>query len=200
MNNIANCEARASEIKEYFARVDSTYPAGSYAMQFTCNHDENSWNGTVYSRLGKAVKTMAALSFVVPGMPLIYSGQEAGLDKSLEFFEKDEINWESLEMQQFYQKLVQLKKDNKALWNGCAGANIEFIDMETDNNLIAFKRQLENNTVLCVFNFSDQITENSFNNEVVTGDYINVFTNEIVSIELEHVFKMKAWDYLILTH
>ena len=198
MNSIANGEADVSELREYFEKIDSSYPAGSYPMQFTCNHDENSWNGTVYSRLGNAVETMAALSFVVPGMPLIYSGQEASLNKSLEFFEKDEIDWENPEMQQFYQKLIQLKKDNKALWNGCAGANIEFIDMETDNNLIAFKRQLKNNTVLCIFNFSEHKNENTFRSKPFAGQYKNAINEENYQINENYIFSLNAWEYLIL--
>ena len=39
-------------------------------MVFTTNHDENSWNGTVYERFGDAVKTFAVLCGVVKGMPL----------------------------------------------------------------------------------------------------------------------------------
>ncbi len=65
------------------------YPQNTYQLQFTSNHDENSWNGTEYERLGEAVKAMAILSFTVPGMPLIYTGQEAALNKRLLFFEKD---------------------------------------------------------------------------------------------------------------
>ena len=62
-------------------------------MNFTTNHDENSWNGTVHERYGEGYKIFAVLMATVPGMPLVYSGQEAGLDKRLEFFEKDAINW-----------------------------------------------------------------------------------------------------------
>ncbi len=54
-------------------------------MIFTTNHDENSWNGTVRERLNDAVETFAVLTGVVKGMPLVYSGQEAGLNKALRF-------------------------------------------------------------------------------------------------------------------
>ena len=49
-----------------------------FRMRFTTNHDENSWNGTEFERLGDAASTFAALTFLIPGMPLIYSGQETG--------------------------------------------------------------------------------------------------------------------------
>ena len=52
-------------------------------MNFTSNHDENSWNGTEFERMGDAARQFAALTFAEPGMPLIYSGQEVGNDNSL---------------------------------------------------------------------------------------------------------------------
>ena len=38
-----------------------------------------------------AAEVMTALSFTLPGMPLIYSGQEYDMQKRLRFFEKDTI-------------------------------------------------------------------------------------------------------------
>ena len=35
--------------------------------------------------MGDAAETFAVLSFMIPGMPLIYSGQEAALNKRLAF-------------------------------------------------------------------------------------------------------------------
>ena len=50
------------------------------------------------------------LCCTINGMPLVYSGQEAGLDRSLKFFEKDEIKWQDHENAEIYKKLFQLKK------------------------------------------------------------------------------------------
>lgn len=61
-------------------------------MNFITNHDENSWNGTEWERMGDAVNLMAAFCYVVPGMPMIYTGQLAGNHHRLEFFEKDVID------------------------------------------------------------------------------------------------------------
>jgi glycosidase len=69
-----------------------------FAMMFTSNHDENSWNGTEFERMGDAALNMAVLSATVPGMPLIYTGQEDKLSKRLKFFEKDAITWGSFDM------------------------------------------------------------------------------------------------------
>lgn len=59
-------------------------------MQFITNHDENSWQGTEYEHLGAAgIEAFSVLYYTVPGMPLIYSGQESAFNRRLKFFEKD---------------------------------------------------------------------------------------------------------------
>ena len=91
--HIAQGKDNASALSSYFLRQQKIYPPDAYRLNCITNHDENSWNGTVFERYGKGVKAFAILDFTVPGMPLIYSGQEAGLNKKLRFFDKDTIPW-----------------------------------------------------------------------------------------------------------
>ena len=198
LNEIARGNEGIEVIKEYFAAADTTYPVGSYMMQFTSNHDENSWQGTVYERMGEAAKTMAALTFVMPGMPLIYSGQEAGLNKRLEFFEKDEIDWSNLEMQEFYEKLVDLKQENTALWNGSAGASIHFMHMAEENNLFAFSREKEGNKVVALFNLSAEPLTNAITCKMINGTYTEALTGEEYEFSQNQEITLQAWEYLIL--
>lgn len=197
MNSIAQGEADANAVAEYYTKVDSVYPKGSYMMHFTSNHDENSWNGTVYERMGDAVKTMAALSFTLPGMPLIYSGQEAGNNKRLEFFEKDEIDWSKLEMQQFYAKLIDLKQQNKALWNGCEGGDIQFIDVHED--ILVFIRAYKQNKVLAVFNLSGSALDISTIPDEICGTYTNEKSQLQDTITQNKPVNLSAWEYKIFT-
>lgn len=198
LNEIAQGKEGIKAIKEYFEAADSTFPEGSYTMQFTSNHDENSWQGTVYERMGDAAKTMAALTFVMPGMPLIYSGQEAGLNKRLEFFEKDEIDWSNLEMQNFYEKLVDLKQENVALWNGTAGAPIHFMHMRDDNNLLVFSREKEDNKVVAIFNLSDDSTTNAVTCKMIEGKYVDFNSGIEYEFQQNQEFAMDSWEYMIL--
>ena len=86
MNRIAKGENTVSNWDKNINDNSKKYEANDIAMNFVDNHDENSWNGTMKSRLGNAEETMTALSYLTPGMPLVYSGDEYGLDKSLKFF------------------------------------------------------------------------------------------------------------------
>src|SRR5699024_1364677 len=104
---------------------------------------------------GESEEVMAILTFTLPGIPLIYSGQEAGLDQQLAFFDKDEIIWDDLSMQTFYESLIQLKKNNVALWNGIDGGDIQFL--ETDRkDILAFERNKEGNKVIVLANLSSE--------------------------------------------
>jgi len=197
LNEIAQGKENIQAIKNYFAAADTTYLRGSYMMQFTSNHDENSWQGTEYERMGDAAKTMAVLTFTIPGMPLIYSGQEAGLDKRLAFFEKDAIDWNNLEMQEFYEKLVDLKQNNRALWNGSAGASVHFLKMANDNNLMAFSRELEMNKVVAVFNLSAEKLTNAVTCKMMDGTYTNAFTGEKFEYTQNQKISLNPWEYLI---
>lgn len=195
MNNIYKGEKNAANVVQYFQKLETTYPKGAYPMQFTTNHDENSWNGTTIERMGEAANTFAALTFVVEGMPLIYSGQEAGLSKRLEFFEKDTIDWSDLSNSEFYSQLIQLKKENKALWNGNAGGNITFIETNQPENILAFKREKEENSVVAIFNLSNESQSVTLSSSINAGSI-----NYCDATELEESLTdmtLDAWEYVI---
>jgi glycosidase len=93
LNDIAKGSKKLADIGNYLAKADTLYAEDDMLMNFITNHDENSWAGTEYERMGNYVKGFAALTYLMPGIPMIYTGQEAGLNKRLRFFEKDTISW-----------------------------------------------------------------------------------------------------------
>ncbi|MFZ5940510.1 MAG: alpha-amylase family glycosyl hydrolase, partial [Bacteroidota bacterium] len=118
INSIATGDKKVSSFREYFAKVDTLFGHDDIFMNFITNHDENSWAGTEFERFGNGVAVNALLTYTVPGMPLIYSGQEVGFNKRLEFFEKDPIDWTDKGWTDFYTRLNQLKHEHSALWTG----------------------------------------------------------------------------------
>ena len=117
---------------------------------------ENSWKGYAEERLGPSLKTMNALVSVIEGMPLIYGGQESNLQKRLRFFEKDTIEWKNYELTQHYQALFDIKKKNKALWNGNYGGEPIIISQESEDALVIYRTKDEHELVL-VFNLSFEL-------------------------------------------
>lgn len=195
MNDVAKGDKNALDVAAYFQKTDTLYPEGSWPMQFTSNHDENSWNGTAPERLGNALKTMAALTFTVEGMPLIYSGQEVGMDKRLRFFDKDTIEWKESDMTPFYQTLIKLKKENPALWNGTAGGDLQIITTNAPENIFAFVREKENNRVIAVFNLSDK-SVSLFAENGPKGVFTEIFSNGQMEWPAKGIL-LQPWDFKI---
>jgi len=121
----------------------------------------------VFERMGDGHKAFAALTYLIPGMPLIYNGQEAPLKKRLEFFEKDAINWNDYAYAEFYQNLNQLKKANPALWNGNFGGDFVLVDNTQKNKVLSFERVHKNgNVVLGIFNLSNETIKVEIKNDL----------------------------------
>ena len=197
-NKIAKGEKTANDLYEYFYSADAKYKNSDNIMYFTTNHDENSWNGTEFERLGKAVKAFAVLSATVPGMPLIYTGQESGLDRRLAFFEKDSINWGNYEWGPFFTMLLKLKEQNKAMFIEADGDNdLDFLREKKAENVFAFIRRREGNQVLTVVNLSAKPVDLKMTKSNIAGDYTELFTAEKISIKKELSVHLEPWGYKV---
>ena len=157
LNAIARGEKGVNELKEQIAKYAEEYPAEAFRLMFTSNHDENSWAGTEFERMGDAAKVMAMLTFTLPnGQPLIYTGQEMGWNKRFEFFEKDHIPaWEDNEYTAFYKEMTALRHNNIALSAGERGGKIEYIE-DVPAGVFAFTRAVEGNSVTVYANLTKE--------------------------------------------
>lgn len=193
-NEIARGNKTIEDLVQQFEKEKTKYGSDDYRMYFTSNHDENSWKGTALERLGKAVKPFTVLSATAPAMPLVYSGQEACLNKQLDFFEKDNINWKNeCCLDELYTKLFQLKKDNPALWNGDFGGTMERIATTADDKVFAFARTKGEHKVITILNLSAEEVEFEFTNELDGTGLTELFTDE----EFANSYQLAAWDYKV---
>ena len=153
LNSLAQGRKTVADLKDYIARDAARFPKEAFRLTFTSNHDENSWSGTEFEREGAAANACAVLCFTLPGsQPLIYTGQEIGLSRRLEFFEKDPItDWYPNEYTTFWKKLIDLKHGNPALAAGEKGGPIQYID--APDGVIAFSRAVKGNKVVVLANF-----------------------------------------------
>lgn len=143
LNDIAQGKANADSLKAYLEWNSKEYaPLASgvfpHRLTFITNHDENSWNGTEFERMGDAWKAMAVLCWTLPGsQPLIYTGQDVGYDHRFEFFEKDPMpDWHHNAVTDFYVGLNALKHAHPALDSDNAGLEI----LSLTDSSICFKR------------------------------------------------------------
>ena len=192
-------EMNADSLYKYYRKEENNYNPDAYRMVFTTNHDENSWNGTVYERFGDAVKTFAVLCGVVKGMPLVYSGQEAGLNKPLKFFDKDTIEWKKSSLRDLYTNLIHLKLKNKALWNGSSGGEMQHVKTNKDDKIFSFVREKDNNKVFVVFNLSPESQIIEINDNNISGNYKDFFDNKNIELTSKYNIELPAWGYKVYT-
>lgn len=198
-NKMAKGENTTQDLWAYLEKNDSIFAPDVFRMTFTSNHDENTWNGTVFERLGDATKAFAVLSYTIPGFPLIYNGQEAGLNKRLEFFEKDEIDWnQGSEYAVLYTKLNQIKKDNPALWNANYGGTMQPIDINIPLDVLAFTREKNDNKVIVYINVTAEKQEVIVSGAEAFGSFKDLISGEEMVINETTAFDIEPWSYYIL--
>ena len=134
------------------------FPADTYLMEMITNHDLNSWEGTEFERLGNLSQAFGVLSFTLPGMPLIYTGQETGMNRAFEFFEKDKApQWEPRnEYFTFYKTLTDLKHTRKALAAGNPDGAKMMRYPTVSPDLYIFERSLGDSRVVVAVNLGSK--------------------------------------------
>lgn len=197
--DIAQGKKSVKDLDAYLNSEEKKYHADAYRMLHITNHDLNSWEGTEFVRLGDATESFLVLSNLMKGMPLLYSGQEAGNTKALNFFDRDPIEWKAHPFKQIYTTLFQLKQSNQALWNGKAGADMKRINTGKDEQVFAFSREKGKNKVVAVFNLSAQAQTISLPASATQGKLKNLFTQAPLTATQKGgmQLELKPWEYQV---
>lgn len=156
MNEIKAGTKNVTDLVNYLNAEARIIPNDGFRLNFTTNHDINAWESTAVERLGDGLEAFTVLTFTVTGMPLIYNGQEARLDKQIDFFRHDPIPWRDDPIADLYRTLAELKHSNRALWQGGAGGTLKIIEASTNRSVLTFKREAEGDRVVVVLNLSDK--------------------------------------------
>lgn len=195
MNRIAQGKNTVKDWDKLILDNQKKYNANDILMNFIDNHDENSWNGTTKSRLAKAEEAMTALSYVMPGMPLIYSGNEYGLNHSLKFFEKDSIPKTKGSAWELRRKLGKLKTENSALNGGKKSASYKKIATPNDTEILAFEREKNGEKIIYIANLSDKTISTSL---PINGEFEDFITGKKIIFDAKLNTQLQPWQYYIL--
>jgi len=200
--DIATGKQNAQSLDTLLRFLNRFYPAGYSQLYFTQNHDENSWNGTETELYGEAADVFNILAFTWQGMPMLYNGQEAGLNQRLAFFKKDPIRWKNMEKTPFFQKLCDLRHNNRALWSGQHGGKLEKIATDRDDQVYAFTREKTGDRLVVVMNLSQKPCTVTLrpDDAVVSEAYLSVFGASTVQLTKDMQLNLKPWEYLVLTN
>lgn len=197
INGIAQGKSKLTDIENYTKKSDTLYAPDDMLLHFITNHDENSWAGTEYERMGNYVQGFAAVTYLMPGIPLIYTGQEAKLQNRLQFFEKDLVPFTDTSLYSFYRNLNALKHRNQALRAGINAGDLR-IQVDTVNQFMVILRTFGNDKVLGIFNFSDQEMNQSVTIPEAFEKYANVFTGKKYKVSKNKTVPLKPWEFLVL--
>lgn len=167
-------------------------------LWYTSNHDENSWNGTEYEKYGDAATMFAVHNATWNGIPLVYSAQELPNHKRLAFFDKDAIEWKGENaLHQFYKTLLNLHTHNPALRGGDAAVSTFVLHTNVGDKVLAYLRKNQQDEVLVLLNLSAENVVCTVYDEIVNGEFANVFSKTVINTNEQKQFDMTPWGYLV---
>lgn len=188
-------EMNAQDIPALIEKQKTQYPQGSRHMNMITNHDLNSWEGTEFERYGEGTGAFAVLSYTLPGVPMMYTGQEVGFNHAFEFFEQDSVmpDYAENEFTAFYKSLNSLKHSNKAMQ---ASVPATFLKATRDEILV-FERENDGDKLIVIANLSNE--EQPLNAKNGTFD-VTGLTDYFSGSEAQLPATLQPWQYIVLTN
>lgn len=180
-------------------------------MRMTYNHDDNG-KFTLAERYKGGIKTFAVLAATLPGKPLVFDGQEVGMNVfdgttvresiNLGHDPKVKIDWNDAGgYRPFYTKLLQLFRANPALHHA-GGSDFRKVHTIPSDYPYAFIRRDGTSAVLVVLNLS--ATDHPAvalvpepNAGVIDGTYIELFSGQKASIAAGQTMRLMPWEYRV---
>lgn len=191
----------ADELEKFVAK---DLPYGSFKMNFIDNHDKNTYDGTLEERFGTdSLGALYTLVFTAEGMPLIYSGNEEDTNISLEFFEKDNIDFGDFKYKELLKRLCEIKTTYEPLYNGTAGGNVRIIS-DDNKSVIAYERVKNGKKITVVVNVSGKEQSVKYDSKISSGnillhgDKTGIIDKEETKVSLKDLNSLDAWEYYII--
>ena len=207
LKEVINGRTPATRLHEVIEMELSKYPKGSILLRFTSNHDKNIQEGSDTEVFGlRGAKLAAVVNNTIPGVPMLYNGQETGNQNRLDLFNSTKIQRNNdMQFSRLYKHLFTIRRVHPALIDG------RFIRIPTsdDQHIFTFCRVLIDDCILIAANFSKRAlsVKMSLPSEVIIGREVlrctNLLTGQRVvtkdvndgSFEL----KLPSFGYLILS-
>jgi glycosidase len=200
LNRLAKGEARVADVWAYQEKDHAQFPQQTIHLNYTSNHDENSWNGTEFERMGELADAMWVVCVTFDGIPLVYSGQEEPLHRRLAFFEKDDIQFSAFAKTHLFKPLLKARKEGGPLAAGSTLNRAQRVELaEQNDRILAYQRTSDMGTVLVFVNTSGE-QQSIQPKEVKAGEYADLYAEKrVVDYKSgETSFLLKPYGYLVL--
>jgi len=128
------------------------FPRGSLRMRFNTNHDKNAWDLPAVTKFGlDGLKLATVLVNTIPGVPLMYTGEEVANSRRLDLFEEVEVDWSQPRIiGDLSRELYRLRREGTALTSGAMIG----VSARPDDAFYAFLRSSDREDLLIVLNVS----------------------------------------------
>ncbi|MDP4197784.1 MAG: alpha-amylase family glycosyl hydrolase, partial [Bacteroidota bacterium] len=149
--NTTNESNRAAAMRASLTNNGKGYPPNAKILRFLENNDTQHF---IRHHGIERTKMAAALEFSLNGVPLIYNGQETGINIGHPystggiFFSDQTIPSQDKGMFQYYRRLIQLRKAVPALYSN----NFEETPVSSSGSVFAYRRWTNNQNVFTVAN------------------------------------------------
>ncbi len=160
LKDIVLGEKSIASVEQYYKTMPLIYRKDALKMNFLDNHDENSWGRIMQDHFDSNTYPLMTLNFSLPGIPMLYSGQESKLDKQLKFFEKDTIQWKHYPDSLFYKKLINVRKNHPVFWSD--NFSLNFLE-GLPKGVLGLKRSKNNEDYFILLNLSSEPKRFNFN-------------------------------------
>jgi len=177
-------------------QVDSTLanlPRAAERLRFTTNHDETMWDATPPELFGGLEGSKAAfvLTTSLPGVPLVYNGQELGVADTVSFFSRTPYDWgEQPEILGFYRDYLNLYRNSPALQEG--SFEVHTPDAE---DVLVYERATDEETMLAAVNVRDTSQSVPVPEAHADASLTNALTGETMEGE---TMSLGAYGYRLL--
>lgn len=186
---VRNCIGSKYFIKKYLS-LKENYPKEYFysTMNMLGNHDTERVL-TMLNNNVNLLKEAVVIQMTLPGVPLIYYGDEAGLTGGKDPSNRKSYPWgkENKDILEFYRKLSAIRVSEEALRNG----EIEFL--EFNNGILAYERTLNKDRIIIAVNIMEKEENILINN--VDGRILN-----LVDKDKEYVVENRSISVLIEAH
>jgi cyclomaltodextrinase / maltogenic alpha-amylase / neopullulanase len=193
--DIAAGRKPASDIDTYLAWERTTFPKNAIRMRYTTNHDI-SHEESMQARYRGGVDAFAVVSNNLPGKPLVYNGQETGLDHRLDEHTRitTQPDFANNAHRRFYSTLLHLYRDSQALSRG------QYTKLRASNSaaVLAFARRHGTATVLTIVNLSATPQTVSLDVGGFEGGYTDAFTGGRIRLKSTLKRHLRPWGYQVL--
>ncbi|MGL4773366.1 MAG: glycoside hydrolase family 13 protein [Clostridium sp.] len=175
---LINEEIKLEEFIKILSSIKENYPKDNFygCMNLLGNHDTE----RIYTVLGEDVDklTLAVfLQMILPGVPLIYYGDEVGLLGGKDPSNRKSFPWgdENKEVMNTYKKFISIRNEEVALKSG------DFKIIGTSNEILIIERQSKGEIITAVINFSNQDQDSFIPCSMCNGVYSDLLSDTSLS-------------------